>query len=457
MNKVYDIDQELNKHGLTRETYLALFTDANLKSSGESDIDWTEIKNKYGLNCNYDTIRKGQTSSIFGGQFVYQFFNELDDIKTESTIEEEKNKFRNETSINSDGTRTSNRLIVINEDDIKNPSSLLKAHGFDTKSWELVSARNNIWNVYSKKDGVNELYSSKIVVKPRTNISMEEISDFYKTLVEEYKPPVVKKYDRVDNGIMVETPIFDLHLGKLSSSDIVTEEYNSKIARDCFNYVIDETINRLKDRKIEKVLFPIGQDFFHFDNAGTLTTGGTPQDSDVKHQQLFKDGVLLLIDGISKLSKELNTQVDVFVVQGNHDFMTSYHAVMSLWCYFNNNENVTVDLGTSPRKYRQYGNCLIGYTHGDKEKKRIKGLMQVEAKESWGTSKYREWHMGHLHSEQLEEDNGIIFRNLPSVTGTDAWHHNSGYVGAVRKCQCFLWDKEYGLDTIFNIVIKQNV
>ena len=60
----------------------------------------------------------------------------------------------------------------------------------------------------------------------------------------------------------------------------------------------------------------------------------------------------------------------------------------------------------------------------------------------------------HLHSEQVSEDGGIIIRNLSSVTGTDAWHHNSGYIGAIRKCTCFLWDKENGLDSTFNVVIN---
>ena len=75
--------------------------------------------------------------------------------------------------------------------------------------------------------------------------------------------------------------------------------------------------------------------------------------------------------------------------------------------------------------------------------------MQVEAREAWGRTKYHEMHMGHLHSEQTKETNGIIFRNLSSFTGTDNWHHQNGYVGAVKKCQSFLWDKKKGLRTIF--------
>ena len=453
MDILYNFEEELSKYGLTTESYEQCLEDISNKVLGKVDQDWSDIIDKYHLPMAKDTLRKASSQSIFGNVFVSEYFKDKSISNTMSDIDKAKMSYKTESSINKDGTLTSDKLISIKEDDLKNPSSLLKAHGFDVKEWVLVSARNNVWNVYSKQDGIQELYSSKIVVKPRTNISLEEIEEFYSALINTYSSPIVEKYEN-KNGLLFELPIVDLHLGKFSTSDIVKNEYNTQIARDCFNKVIDTCISRLKGVNIEKIVFPIGNDFFHFDTVGTTTTGGTPQDTDMKHQTLFKSGVLLLIDGITKLSNELKAPIEVFCVQGNHDFMTSYHAVMSLWCYFHNNENVTVDLSTSPRKYVEFGNCLIGYSHGEKEKKRIEKIMQVEAAESWGRTKFREFHLGHLHSEQVSEDGGIIIRNLSSVTGTDAWHHNSGYVGAIRKCTCFLWDKENGLDSTFNVVIN---
>ena len=453
MDILYNFEEELSKYGLTTESYEQCLEDISNKVLGKVDQDWSDIIDKYHLPMAKDTLRKASSQSIFGNVFVSEYFKDKSISNTMSDIDKAKMSYKTESSINKDGTLTSDKLISIKEDDLKNPSSLLKAHGFDVKEWVLVSARNNVWNVYSKQDGIQELYSSKIVVKPRTNISLEEIEEFYSALINTYSSPIVEKYEN-KNGLLFELPIVDSHLGKFSTSDIVKNEYNTQIARDCFNKVIDTCISRLKGVNIEKIVFPIGNDFFHFDTVGTTTTGGTPQDTDMKHQTLFKSGVLLLIDGITKLSNELKAPIEVFCVQGNHDFMTSYHAVMSLWCYFHNNENVTVDLSTSPRKYVEFGNCLIGYSHGEKEKKRIEKIMQVEAAESWGRTKFREFHLGHLHSEQVSEDGGIIIRNLSSVTGTDAWHHNSGYVGAIRKCTCFLWDKENGLDSTFNVVIN---
>ncbi|MDY4819951.1 MAG: hypothetical protein SO206_06935 [Bacilli bacterium] len=453
MDELYNFEEELLKYGLNTETYEQCLEDISNKVLGKVDLDWSDIIDKYHLPMAKDTLRKASSQSIFGNVFVSEYFKDKSLSNTMSNIDKAKLSYKSESSINKDGTLTSDKLIAIKEDELKNPNSLLNAHGFDIKEWELVSARNNIWNVYSKQDGIQELYSSKIVVKPRTEISLEEINEFYNDLINTYSSPIVKKYEN-KNGLLFELPIVDLHLGKFSTSDIVKDEYNTQIARDCFNKVIDTCISRLRGINIEKIIFPIGNDFFHFDTVSTTTTGGTPQDTDMKHQTLFKSGVLLLIDGITKLSNELKAPIEVFCVQGNHDFMTSYHAVMSLWCYFHNNENVIVDLSTSPRKYIEFGNCLIGYSHGEKEKKRIEKIMQVEAAESWGRTKFREFHLGHLHSEQVSEDGGVIIRNLSSVTGTDAWHHNSGYIGAIRKCTCFLWDKENGLDSTFNVVIN---
>lgn len=444
--------EELQKFGLTTETYKAACNDIDMKQNGTIDLDWSEIRDKYNIKLNSDTIRKAN-GSVFGGSFRTEYFKNKSISSSISDVDKAKSSYKSEQSINKDGTYTSDKLISIKEDELKNPISLLKAHGFDIKEWELVSERNNIWNVYSKQDGIQELYSSKIVVRPRTDISLAEIEDFYAELITTYSSPDIKKYEN-KIGLMFELPIVDLHLGKFSTSDIVSEEYNTQIARDCFNKVIDTCISRLQGVNIEKIIFPIGNDFFHYDAVTSTTTGGTPQDTDVKHQTLFKNGVLLLIDGITKLSKELKAPIEVFCIQGNHDFLSSYHALMSLWCYFHNNENVYVNLGTSPRKYVQFGKCLLGFAHGNKEKKRIEKIMQVEASEMWGNTVYREFHLGHLHSEQVTEDGGIIIRNLSSVTGTDAWHHNSGYVGAIRKCICFLWDKENGLDSTFNVVIN---
>ena len=76
--------------------------------------------------------------------------------------------------------------------------------------------------------------------------------------------------------------------------------------------------------------------------------------------------------------------------------------------------------------------------------------MQIEAAQDWGRTTWREYHLGHLHTERAEEKNGITFRRISSITAPDAWHSENGFIGSVRRAQAFIWDKNKGLEAILN-------
>jgi len=366
-------------------------------------------------------------------------------------------------SINSDGTQSSERLIALSEEQSKDPDFLLQCHGYDSKSWELVSARNNIWNAYSKKDGILVLYSSKINVKPRKDISLEEIKESFAEFAKEYKPVHVNVcYEKHPEPCMVEIPICDLHLGKLGWLLEVGGNFDSKIAEEWFLYIINKTIQKIKHKQTEKILFPVGNDFFNTDTVEVTTTKGTRQDNDVRWKKMARKGQEILIKAIDSLLQV--APVEMFFVEANHDEMNGFWVCEYLKAWYRNNRNVIIDshnpsmIGNdcSARKYVEYGNNLIGFTHGNAETKtNILTLMQCEAPEAWGRTKFREFHMGHLHSEHTKEHGGIIFRNLSSITGQDHWHSKKGYVGAIKKTQVFVWDKLEGLSEIIHVPILQ--
>ena len=63
-----EIEKELEKFGLSKESYLAACKDIDAKLEGKLDIDWCERKDKYNIQCSADTIRKASTT-IFGGHY----------------------------------------------------------------------------------------------------------------------------------------------------------------------------------------------------------------------------------------------------------------------------------------------------------------------------------------------------------------------------------------------------
>ncbi|MDX1769934.1 MAG: hypothetical protein R3328_00265 [Planococcaceae bacterium] len=355
--------------------------------------------------------------------------------------------------INVDGSRTSDKAIPVNdEDQLRDADFLLKEHGFDKNEWELVSASHNIWNTNDKLRGIQTLYASKIKVKPRVNeYSLTDVRDVIEDLMQNYQPPIYKPVRYADNGRLLEFNISDLHLNKLGYKD---GEYDHIQAEKAFFHIINDVLTRTRELKFEKILFIWSHDFFNIDSLTKTTTGGTPQDVSMRYSDMYKMGKRMLIQGIDLLRQV--APLETVQVGANHDRLTSYTMSEVLDAWYRNDDNVTIDNDPTIRKYRRFGKCLIGFSHGNTEKKRLGKIMPVEARTDWGETLYAEMHAGHFHSEHaVVEDNGVIVRYLSSPSGTDTWHFESGYVGAVKKCQSFIWDKELGLmDIIHTPIVK---
>lgn len=72
MFNIENFKEELSRYGLTIENYEAILKDIDSKIDGENDYDWSELKDKYNVQCNSDTIRKS-SSTIFGGKIRSEY------------------------------------------------------------------------------------------------------------------------------------------------------------------------------------------------------------------------------------------------------------------------------------------------------------------------------------------------------------------------------------------------
>ena len=427
----------------------------NKSEYGLTNKEICEIINKE-FNCNKaeSTYRSIAYPYIEGYDNGYnKALSQIKNTDEETNFEIANNKYKSTIELNKDGSQTSNKLLKMSEEDCKDANFLLKAHGYDVNNFELISARNNIWNSYSKKDGIMTLYSSKISVKPLVNeMSTEDIKNMFKDFDREFKTVKNTNYIHRNGELLFEFPFVDIHYGKRGYSFEVGKETSSDITENDFFKVINDYKERIKNRPISRIVFPIGNDFFNSDLTNNSTNKGTSQDNDVRWKEMFKKGLKIIIQGIDILSQV--APIDLIYVEGNHDTITTYHLFIALESYYRNDNSVNViaDNGMT-RQYYQWGKCLIGYSHGNCEGKRINGLMQSEQPKMWGDTLYREWHLGHLHHEVAQEENGVIIRHLPSITGVDAWHYKSGYTSALQRCQAFIWDKEKGVqDILYSIV-----
>lgn len=371
---------------------------------------------------------------------------------------------KEEVEFRGDNTRTIKKDLFLTEDEASSPKLIMQKMGFDPLLWEVISCRvtRGNYDVTLKLEDIGEngkkvsipqtvtnyKYSIVLSVKPvaghLTTLDLEEVfSNIAFPKAEDYQ------YDGGDK--MLELPIFDLHLGKFADSNETGQEpYNLEIAETIFKNTIADILGKVDayGLDIARIVFPIGQDFYHFDTIGGTTTSGTQVDTDGKWHKVFEKGVELLIWAIEQL--RVVAPVDVFYVAGNHDKAMSYFATVGLYHLYSKNENVSVVIGVQPRRYVKFGKCLIGFSHGRDEGKRIQNMMQLEVPEYWGVTQFREMHLGDLHHESSFEDGGVIYRRISSVTPPDEWHSTKGYLGAQRKTTAFVWDADKGLELMIN-------
>lgn len=452
MTKLYNFTEELQKYGLNPETYEAACNDIDMKQDGSVDLDWSEITQKHGIKLNPDSVRKAN-GTPFGGSFRSAYFKNKCPSSSIPDIEKAKSAYKSEQSINKDGTFTSDKLISIKEDDLKNPISLLKAHGFDIRDWELVSARNNIWNVYSKQDGIQELYSSKIVVKPKEQtIDYDRINEWFNKLDRQYSLPVIKtSYGYLKGNKCLLIDIADLHLNLQATMFSTGNEYNCEIAEKLFFYVISDILSRVEKYQFSKIIFCIGGDMLNGDNISGSTTKGTPQDSDLLYFDAIEKLYAMTIKAIDILKQKAS--VDVIYISGNHDKLSGYKLAKFIDAWFRYDGNVVVDYSPLPRKYVKFGKTLFAFAH-DGNIKTLPRLIADEAREYWSDIDTTEVFLQHLHTEQvLTEEYNMRIQRLPTISAKSDWTLNKGF-GSKRQCKTFIFDIEDGLTDVLYTPIK---
>lgn len=425
------------------------------KNGGERVSKWTDEVDQRLLELR-KTLSQKDTAKQLTKEFPHTYSrNAVKNRESRIQIEKpvENRGFKETIEIKSDGTQISDKLIELSEKEMKDTKYILLAHGYDPSKWEVINVKISHWHYRDKQsENAKISYATKLMVKPKKyEFTQEEARELVLDLMKDYQPPTFKPTRYSADGKLLELNISDLHLNKLGYKE---GEYDHKQAEEAFFFIINDVLTRTAPYKFEKILFIWSHDFFNVDNLTKTTTAGTPQDVDMRYADMYKKGKRMLIQGIDLLKQF--APVETVLVGANHDNLTSYTMSEVLDAWFRNDDNVTIDNIPLQRKYIRFGKSLIGFSHGDKEKKRLGKLPAIEARKDWGEVEYVEMHAAHLHSEQaVVEDNGVIIRYLSSPSGTDKWHFESGYVGAVRKAQSFIWDKECGLTDVLHSIIPK--
>jgi len=361
--------------------------------------------------------------------------------------------YKDSEEIKSDGSITSDKLIEICEMDKHNPEILLKAHGFNPNTFELVNAKNNLWHMAKKGGSRLLLYQSKITVKPIVAKWTEESIDrlFDNLKVKDLHPVKTNPRNYKTNGKALIFPLADLHYCLLATDKTTGNSYNQEIAENLVWDTINELKLRVKNEEFEEVIFVAGNDFLNFDNLVGTTTKGTAQDNSNLWYDAIDDATELLIEIILSLAEI--SKVKVISVQGNHDCQSFYSIMKAVSYYFKDDKNIDIDCSPLPRKYYCFGKNIFGLAHNFQVKRALE-IMSTEAKECWTRCNHFYWLLGHLHTGMVYEKQGYVeIYRLPTISGWSRWTNDTGYVQTEKKTQCFIVDKDNGIENILNIIV----
>lgn len=224
---------------------------------------------------------------------------------------------------------------------------------------------------------------------------------------------------------MLEIPLFDMHWGTS-----LFEHYKP---------VLDDILEIIHSRHWDRIVIPVGQDFFHNDSiVNPVTTKGTVVDK-VDMIRAVKEGRVFITTIIDNALANAN-EVKVLYTPGNHDRSISW---MFMQVLLERYGSEIVDDSMEYRKVFTYGKNSIMVTHGDSKQATAKNLAHIfpiAYPEEFGQATIREVHAGHLHHEGEADIYGIMVRRLSSKAAVDDWSNRQDFIGTHRRFMVFEWD-----------------
>jgi hypothetical protein len=360
---------------------------------------------------------------------------ELKDLLAElKNKEEDIPQYERTTKVNNEAGTIESTIILDFEpkDDIE----LAKLHKINLDKYIIT----NYWSKLLPNGKFTSSVFSKI--KSSKDYTPEDFVKFLQNYTPKHTPKPFINLNIAKETVDIEISLSDYHLAK----KVINGDNNIKTRQETYLKVLEDLLIKvLNNYNIGTIVFPISNDFFHTDNYQNQTTNGTPQDTIVDYASEYEAGFDLLVEAIDMLSS-VCSEVEVILVQGNHDKTKSFYLAHALDVYFKNNDRVFFDREDSTLKGITLGSTFIGYHHGNCKIEDLPLLFatnQIHSSE-FGNAQYREVHTGDKHHYMAKEIKGVRIQQMPSLSGTDRWHRDNNFVHSIRAGLVLLYDPLMG-------------
>lgn len=408
---MFDIEKTLSDFGLTPERYEELLKDCSDKVHKISDIDWSEIVDKYDIPWNGDSARKAQQPILLGGTFVSEYY-----------------KWKESQNKNKD-----NNDYLKEYQDMKRELERAKIQFRDER---------NAWNKQNYAD---------TRIEETLDILDRKISTQGKINFEVHDKPIVDG----DNDLICI--LSDLHIGQTFKS--LWGEYNTDIAKERLNKYFNEILN------IQNVH---GSEKCHVLLQGDLISGSIHRTIQISNKENVIEQIKIAIELISSFCYELTkyfSHVYLYNVAGNHSRLIENkdNAVHNErlddfigWDVGRTLEHIDnfhvmshrkLDIGIVDINVR--GKSYIS-VHGDFDAFNKQGVLNLCS--MLGFFPYACLY-GHLHTPSYDEVNGVKMVRSGSLSGSgDDYTIEKRLCG--DPCQTVLVCDNKGIRCTYNVVLN---
>lgn len=273
-----------------------------------------------------------------------------------------------------------------------------------------------------------------------------------KETLETYCPPIFTPQNINTNDSIAIINLYDAHIDKL----VLIDETNPKGSVDdnCskFENAFDKLLSQTLVYKPNKIIFPVGNDFFNANDARNTTVKGTPQDSSPFWKQSFIKGYEVIRRCIDKASQ--HAEVEIIMVISNHDADKLFYLGQLLKSTYEKNPFVSVEDTTKARKFIKYSNTLLGFGHGHNEKNYVATLpatIMIENKKVLPEIDYIHYFAGDIHhlekfqTKTSHDLKGCTITFLRPLSDVSKWEYEQGYVGGPKTAESYIFEKNKGL------------
>ncbi len=404
--------EELSKYNLDEETYNLVCLDIDAKLNGENDLDWSEIRDKYGIDCNADTIRKA-SSTPFGGKFRTEYLKE-------------KLGSQNKTYSYKDDLET--KLEDLRKERIKLQTANIE--------------RNKIDRFEARHEYFYE------------QIGMYIKSNEYKKL----EPLFVPK----NKNIKYLLGIADVHANANWST--MTNEFNMNVVKERFKKLLNDTVVFIKEKQLDEFNIALLGDMID----GCLRMSNL-QSMDTTVSKSIADISDIIIDFVDQIVEKTHVHINLYdVVYGNHSmprFLQNYDVREDLGYTINRyirtglkkNENVTIFSPDDNDMYLDFNIWdfnFIGY-HGHTEKNNSDAIKDLTLQRR---KLYDYAICGHMHSNKGTTNTvggsyDVETIQFPSFVGDDPY---SNSIHKISKSACMIcgFDKEKGWIETYKFILN---